>query len=199
MDINVTSIVDSTFHMFDHNKSYVIPGTYDIDLTDAAFTLMASLIFFTMQSGLALIEAGIVSKKNEVNVMVKKFVDFSFIGIAYWLFGFALMYGRGQYSTPFYGLGDFIVNADNDDKLGTQIFTFFFFQISFASTATTIASGGAAERFKLSAYIIYCFLSCFIYSVGAGWVWGNHGWLKNLGVMDFAGSGPIHIIGGDYF
>jgi Amt family ammonium transporter len=25
---------------------------------------------------------------------------------------------------------------------------------------------------------------------------GNHGWLKNLGVMDFAGSAPIHITGG---
>jgi Amt family ammonium transporter len=25
---------------------------------------------------------------------------------------------------------------------------------------------------------------------------GNHGWLKNLGVLDFAGSAPIHLIGG---
>jgi Amt family ammonium transporter len=171
--INVSSIVDSTFRIFAHNKSYVIPGTYDIDVVDSAWILSASLIFFTMQTGLALLEAGIVSRKNEVNVMMKKIVDICFIGIAYWIFGFALMYGRGEHSTPFFGLGDFLLNPDKLDSLNEQILTFFFFQISFASTATTIASGGAAERFKFSAYTIYCFFSCFVYSVGAGWIWGK--------------------------
>ena len=36
----------------------------------------------------------------------------------------------------------------------------------------------------------------FVYAVGAGWVWGSHGWLKSIGVQDFAGTGPIHIIAG---
>jgi Amt family ammonium transporter len=171
-NINVSSIVSSTFHIFSHNKSYVIPGVYDIDILDAAWIIPAALIFFTMQTGLALLEAGIVSKKNEVNVMMKKIVDISFIGIAYWIFGFALMHGRGEFSTPFFGFGDFFVSIDAEDKLSEQVLTFFFFQISFASTATTIASGGAAERFRFSAYTIYCFLSCLIYSIGAGWIWG---------------------------
>ncbi len=27
-------------------------------------------------------------------------------------------------------------------------------------------------------------------------VWGEHGFLKNLGAVDVAGSGPVHLIGG---
>lgn len=30
----------------------------------------------------------------------------------------------------------------------------------------------------------------------AGWVWGDHGFLKNMGVVDIAGSGPVHLVGG---
>lgn len=27
----------------------------------------------------------------------------------------------------------------------------------------------------------------------AGWVWGEHGFLNNLGAVDIAGSGPVSI------
>lgn len=189
-------VLNSTIHFFPHNKSYVVPGLYDVHTVDADFILSATLIFFTIQTGIALLEAGILSKKNEVNVMMKKFVDICCVGFAYYIFGFAFMYGRGEYTNPFIGLGDFFVNADKDDELATQVFTFFFFQISFATTSTSIASGGAGERFRFSAHIIFCIFSCAIYSIGAGWVWGQHGFLKNLGVIDFSGSGAVHIIGG---
>ncbi len=29
-----------------------------------------------------------------------------------------------------------------------------------------------------------------------GWLWGKHGFLKNLGVVDIAGSGGVHLVGG---
>jgi Amt family ammonium transporter len=28
------------------------------------------------------------------------------------------------------------------------------------------------------------------------WVWGQEGWLKNLGFLDFSGASVIHLIGG---
>lgn len=68
--------------------------------------------------------------------------------------------------------------------------------MSFATKATTIVSGAVAERFRFSAYILFSFLSTLVYSIGGGWIWGQHGWLKGIGVVDFAGCGPIHIIGG---
>ena len=29
-----------------------------------------------------------------------------------------------------------------------------------------------------------------------GWQWGNHGFLRKLGLIDFAGSGAVHLLGG---
>lgn len=34
-----------------------------------------------------------------------------------------------------------------------------------------------------------------MYCIPAGWVWGEHGFLNNLGAVDIAGSGPVHLIG----
>lgn len=194
--LSVSEIIESAFHYFPHNSSYATPGLYDLQQDDATWVLSATLAFFTMQTGIALIEAGIVSKKNEVNVMMKNVVDVCAGGVSFWIFGFALMYGRGEFTNPFFGAGDFFVDAKVTDPLLAQIFSLYFIQMSFATKATTIASGGLSERFRFTSYILFSFLNTFVYAVGAGWIWGQHGWLKNIGVIDFAGTGPIHIIGG---
>lgn len=194
--LTVSEIIDSAFHFFPHNSSYAVPGLYDLQLADATWVLSATLAFFTMQTGMALIEAGVVSRKNQVNVMMKNIVDVCAGGFSFWIFGFGLMYGRGEFTNPFFGAGDFFVNAKVTDPLMGQIFSLYFIQMSFATKATTLVSGAVAERFRFTSYILFSFLSTFVYSVGAGWIWGQHGWLKNIGVVDFAGSGPIHIIGG---
>lgn len=192
----MSEIINQTFHFYSHNSSYVVPGFYDLDVQDVTWVLTSTLIFFTMQTGLALIEVGACSAKNHVNVMMKNIVDMCAGGISFWVFGFALMFGRGELTNPFFGAGDFFVNAKANDPLSGQIFALMFFQMAFATTSTTIVSGAVAERFKFTSYILFSFMSTFVYAVGAGWVWGQHGWLKNIGVLDFSGAGPIHIIGG---
>jgi ammonium transporter, Amt family len=195
-NLTVSEIFNSTFHYFSHNESYATPGLYDLNLEDATWALVSPLIFFTMQTGMALIELGVVNKNNRVNVMMKNFADMCVGGMSFWIFGFALMYGRGKLTNPFCGLGDFFVNAPSTDPLAGQIFTLYFLQMSFATKATTIVSGAVAERFRFKSYVFYSFMATFVYSVGGGWIWGQHGVLRNIGVIDFAGSGPIHIIGG---
>lgn len=147
-------------------------------------------------TGFALVESGVVRSKNEVNIMLKNVVDVCFGGLSFYLFGFALMFGRGEYTNSFFGLGDFVVDAKVGDPLMAQIFTHYFYQMSFATTSTTIVSGACAERFRFQAYILFSFVNTFVYAVAAGWVWGEHGFLRAIGVVDFAGAGPIHIVGG---
>lgn len=195
-NLSFSEIFDSAFHFHSHNSSYAIPGLYDLQQEDASWVLTATLIFFTMQTGLAMIEAGIIHKKNQVNVMMKNIVDMCAGGLSFWIFGFGLMYGRGEYSNPFFGAGDFFVSAKSSDPLSGQIFSLFFFQMAFATTSTTLVSGAVAERFRFTSYILFSFMSTFVYAVGGGWIWGQHGWLKNIGVIDFSGAGPIHVIGG---
>jgi Amt family ammonium transporter len=65
----------------------------------------------------------------------------------------------------------------------------------FAAIAATIATGGFAERAKLSAYLLFIALfSAVVYPVVAHWIWGG-GWLSHLGKQDFAGSSVVHLTG----
>lgn len=52
------------------------------------------------------------------------------------------------------------------------------------------------SRFNFHAYCLFSFINTIVYCIPAGWVWSEHGFLRNLGVVDIAGSGPVHLIGG---
>ena len=99
-----------------------------------------------MQTGFGMLESGCVSLKNEVNIMMKNVVDVVLGGVTYWAFGYGLSYGE-DYSNDFFSLGNWFVDADGDDMGPT--FVTFLFQLSFATTATTIVSGAMAERYLL--------------------------------------------------
>lgn len=143
-----------------------------------------------------MLESGCVSIKNEVNIMMKNVVDIVLGGLTYWIFGFGLSFGRSDLSNGFIAFGDFFTDPVLRDPLKGAIYAAFIFQLSFATTATTIVSGAMAERCNFKAYCIFSFLNTAIYCIPAGWMWGDHGFLKKLGAVDIAGSGAVHLIGG---
>ena len=59
-----------------------------------------------------------------------------------------------------------------------------------------LKTGAIAERTKLTAYIAFCLLNTVVYSFPAHWVWSKDGWLKKMHVVDVAGVGPVHLVGG---
>jgi len=87
----------------------------------------------------------------------------------------------------------------------TAAFALFLFQMVFMDTTATIPTGGAAERWRFSAFMIYgACIGTIMYPVFGNWVWGC-GWLANLGAnfpglghghVDFAGSSVVHMQGG---
>jgi Amt family ammonium transporter len=71
------------------------------------------------------------------------------------------------------------------------------FQMMFAIITPALITGAFAERKKFSAFILFTLLwATFVYDPLAHWVWGDGGWLKRLGALDFAGGTVVHISSG---
>ena len=56
--------------------------------------------------------------------------------------------------------------------------------------------GAMAERTKLTSYMVFSMLNTIVFSLPAHWVWATQGWLYSFGVVDIAGAGPVHLVGG---
>ena len=170
-------------------------------LLDTMWVIIAAVLVFFMQAGFANLEAGLTRAKNANNIMMKNLMDFSIGTIAFWVVGFALMFGVGN---AFMGLTGFFLNDHGavDTTFESLAWTSvplpakFIFQLVFAATAATIVSGAMAERTKFKSYLIYSVvISAFIYPLVGHWIWGG-GWLASLGMWDFAGSTVVHSTGG---
>ena len=65
-----------------------------------------------LRIGFGMLESGIVSLKNEVNIMMKNVVDVVLGGLTYWAFGYSLSYGASEYSNPFISFRSYFVGED---------------------------------------------------------------------------------------
>jgi Amt family ammonium transporter len=185
-------------------RGKAIPGTQLTAFSDidAMWLLVCTILVVLMQAGFACLECGLVRAKNSVNVAMKNLTDFLVSSLLFWAFGFAIMFGASQWGL--FGLGSFgIVRGDVISPAQGALTAFFFFQMAFCGTATTIVSGAVAERISFAGYIVISALvSGIIYPIFGHWAWGGiaagvpSGWLEQLGFIDFAGSTVVHSIGG---
>ncbi|WP_293326613.1 ammonium transporter [Parvibaculum sp.] len=169
---------------------------------DTTWVLVCTVLVLLMQAGFTCLESGLVRAKNSINVAVKNVVDFCVSGLGFWAIGFGLMFGASQ--SGLIGASEFAMvgQAGSSDVLPWTM-VFFFFQLAFCSTSTTVVSGAVAERMNFRGYIITAaILSTLIYPVFGHWAWGgllfgeSAGWLEKLGFIDFAGSTVVHSVGG---
>jgi Amt family ammonium transporter len=67
----------------------------------------------------------------------------------------------------------------------------------FAIITPALIIGAFAERKRFKAFVLFALLwSLLVYSPVAHWVWGDGGWLRNMGVLDYAGGTVVHISSG---
>lgn len=172
---------------------------------EAAYSIDNFWLFITgilvvwMQAGFAMVEAGLNSAKNAVNILFKNLIDFSLGGLIFYIFGYGLMYPGEAFKGGFIGFGGFFVPETPPETIGKGILhpqVNFLFQVAFAATAATIVSGAVAGRLKFSVYLIYSvFITAIVYPISGFWQWGG-GWLAQKGFHDFAGSIVVHAVGG---
>lgn len=155
---------------------------------------------FLMQAGFALLEAGTVQNKNRKNILLKNVLDPCFSAFGFWAVGYAFAYGPD--GNAFMGWSNWALMGEFE---AIDTYQGFFFQLVFSATCATIVSGSVAERCKLVAFFGYSgFLCAFVYPLVAHWIWAGDGFLSafnedplgGVGVIDFAGSGVVHMTGG---
>lgn len=168
-----------------------------VELTHAIDTVWVAIcaaLIFQMEGGFALLEAGFVRSKNAVSIIAKVMIDILFGGVAFYLVGFGIAYGKSNGYWAF----DFGITKE-DLGLGLTISNslFWFIQMGFAVAAISIVSGGVAERMKMWSYAVFVTIFCAVmYPLAAHWVWNPNGWLAVQGFNDFAGSAAVHAMGG---
>jgi Amt family ammonium transporter len=179
----------------------------------------AVLVIF-MQAGFALVETGFCRAKHAAHVVSTNFAIFGIGFVAFFLVGYSFMFG--SYSVPFIGyekpIGDWLIKfGDHGGILSgggwalsgrgydVAVMAFFLYMVAFMDTTATIPTGSMAERWKFKSFIVWgIFCGAIFYPLYGNWVWGG-GWLSQLGnttlglghgVVDFAGSGVVHAMGG---
>jgi Amt family ammonium transporter len=162
---------------------------------DTVWVVLTAAMIILMEGGFALLEAGFVRHKNNVNIIMKVFVDITIGTLCFYLIGFGLMYGVD--ALGLIGTNGFMMLGDLSHlQFSIKLDTFWLFQTAFVIAVISIVSGAVAERINFRAYILYTIvMTAFIYPIAGHWVWGG-GWLGKLGMLDFAGSAVIHTLGG---
>lgn len=211
-------IVFQVWPVVSWNSKMADEAAHDLE-NDVCFILTSAFLIFTMQTGYALLESGIVSRKNEVNILLKSAVNIICGSCAFWIYGFAFssrhvaednqltMQRRSNenhddddsevaqfFTKHVFNSDRFFVNVPTIDAKADDIsYVDFAFQLAYATTCTAIISGAVAERFKFIAYFLFCLFNGFLFTLPSRWIM-YPGWLNAHGVIDIGGSGTVHLV-----
>ena len=143
-------------------------------------------------------------------------MDVCIAALFYWGFGYAFAFGESvlqeeKRNAGFIGDTLYFYSANPEDlQTNFQGYAHMFFNFTFAAAIASIISGAIAERCLMTTYFVTtAFVTGFVYPVISHWTWSTPGWLcpwnsfkgeqdlyMDVGAIDFAGSGVVHICGG---
>src|SRR2546423_173272 len=169
---------------------------------DVAWMLTATGLVLLMTPGLSFFYGGMVRTKNVVSTMLQSFVAMAVISILWIVVGFSLAFGdsiHGVIGNPAtYFMFTRVGTATHPDLAPTiPLILFALFQLKFAIITPALITGSFAERVRFTSYLLFmCLFSLCIYSPLAHWTWHPDGFLRQLGVLDFAGGTVVHMSAG---
>ena len=168
---------------------------------DTAFILLSAALVMLMTPGLALFYGGMVRRKNTLGTIMQSLIVIGLVSVEWLFIGYSLSFGPDVKGI----IGDlswFALRGVGLDPYPDYVATvphqaFMIYQAMFAVITPALITGAFAERLKFSAFLVFVLLwSLLVYCPVAHWVWGVGGWIRNLGVLDFAGGTVVHITSG---
>jgi len=173
----------------------------EISLGNSAFVIMCSALVFLMTPGLAMFYSGMERRKNALNTLMSCFFICGVASVLWVIVGYSLSFGTdhagiiGGFNHLFF---DGVGAKPNEAYSGTIPESLFaVFQMMFAIITPALICGSLAGRMKFSALFFFVIAwSIIVYYPLAHMVWGDGGFLRNLGSVDFAGGNVVHISSG---
>jgi len=167
---------------------------------DTVFVLLSAFLVMLMTPGLAFFYGGMVRVKSALNMLMMSFVSLGVLSVLWVLYGYSLTFGPDVGGVigsldfaGFRGIGAGTLT----EKGGVPVLAYALFQMMFAILTPALMSGALADRVKFSSWAVFIALwATVVYFPVAHWVWADGGWLKRLGVIDFAGGTAVHINAG---
>jgi ammonium transporter, Amt family len=168
---------------------------------DTAWMLISTALVMLMTPGLAFFYGGLVRRKNVLSIMMQCIMLIAVISLQWVLFGYSLAFGPDHAGLigglSWAGLHNVGLQPNPDYAPGVPHQLFMAFQMMFAIITPALIVGAFAERMKFSAFLLFSLLwATIVYDPLAHWMWGMGGFLKEWGVLDFAGGIVVHISAG---
>ena len=167
---------------------------------DTGFMLICAALVFFMTPGLAFFYGGLVRRKNVVNTMMAIVMIMGLSVVMWAVLGYSLAFGgnHGGIIGDFRWFGLEGVGWDigpYSDSIPNLVFCAF--QMMFAIITPALITGSVVGRMKFKALFIFVAIwSIIVYYPLAHMVWGQGGFLAELGSVDFAGGDVVHISSG---
>ncbi len=168
-----------------------------LDSGNTAWMLVAAVLGLMMTvPGIAMFYGGMVRRKNMLSMAGQCFAICCLVSVLWMLIGYSLAFsGRGA----FVGNFDLLLLADLDMQSLKATFpetVYVVFQLGFAVVSAALIAGAVADRMKFSALLWFVGIwSIVVYAPVVHWIWGG-GFLKDEGVLDYAGGTIVHINAG---
>ncbi|WP_449462352.1 ammonium transporter [Tardisphaera miroshnichenkoae] len=164
-----------------------------------AWVLISSALVMIMIPALALFYAGMVKEESLQAVTEQTVLALVIVSIEWVLVGFSLAFSTGS---PFIGGLSWLAlsGINSQDMLqgsGIPMLAYATFMGLFAAITPALIAGVFTTRVKTTALAAFILLwSILVYDPVAHWIWGTGGWLKSLGMLDFAGGAVVHLNAG---
>jgi Amt family ammonium transporter len=169
---------------------------------DIAWVITATALVMIMTPALGFFYGGLVRLKNLVSTIVQCLAIFAVISLVWALWGYTLALGGASVGGIIGNLADLGLNnvgyaANPAYSSAIPELLYFAFQLKFAAITPALIIGAFAERIRFKSLLIFVVLwVTLIYAPIAHWVWGIGGFLRDWGVVDFAGGLVVHTAAG---
>jgi Amt family ammonium transporter len=170
------------------------------DNGNTAFLMLSTALVMIMIPAIGMFYGGIVSSKNVLNTLIQSFAILCIVSVEWVLIGYTMVFGPDFYhvigNLKWVGLNG--INPESIFPISDiPVFSYVAYQGMFAAISPAIINGSVVERFRFPALLLFTLLwSVCVYNPLAHWVWGDGGFLQQMGALDFAGGTVVHITSG---